>query len=85
MKDKSERVLLRTETVDGEVYRVTKNGELATLWRCRSNGMWREVKEMPLLEFEAWAIKVRLLTAADGGHALLSSLADKVKEKVNNS
>jgi hypothetical protein len=85
MKDKSERVLLRTEQVNDEVYRVTKNGDAATIWRCRSNGMWREVKKMPLLEFEAWAIKVKLLTAADGGHALLSSLADKVKEKVNNS
>jgi hypothetical protein len=84
-KDKSERVLIRTESVDDEVYRVTKNDDVATIWRCRFSGVWRDVKTMPLLEFEVWAVKVGLLNAADGGHALLSSLAGKVGEKVHNS
>lgn len=84
-REKSERVLIRTESVNDEVYRVTKNGEVATIWRCRFSGVWREVKTMPLLEFEVWAVKVGLLNAPDVGHALFSSLAGKVGEKVHNS
>lgn len=84
-KEKSERVLYRTEAVGDEMLRVTKNGDVATIWRCRFSGVWREVKTMPLLEFEVWAVKVGLLNAPDGGYALLSSLAVKVGEKVNNS
>ena len=84
-KEKSERMLLRTESVNDEVYRVTKNGDVATIWRCRANGIWRQLKEMPLDEFETWAVKVNLLGSADGGYALLSTLAGKVEEKVNNS
>jgi hypothetical protein len=84
-KDKSERVILKTESVNDEVYRVTKNGEVATVWRCRSNGVWRELKAMPLDEFEAWAVKVNLLGATEGGFGLLSALVGKVEEEVNNS
>lgn len=84
-RDKSERVLVKTEAVNDEVYRVTKNGDVATVWRCRSSGVWRELKEMPLEEFEAWAVGVNLLGAQDGGFALLSALVERVEEKVNNS
>lgn len=84
-RDKSERVLVRTETVDDVMYRVTKNGEVATVWRCRGNGVWRELRQMPLDEFEAWAVKAKLLGASDGGYALLSSLVGEAKVKVNNS
>jgi hypothetical protein len=87
MKDKykSERVILKTESVNDEVYRVTKNGDVATVWRCRANGVWRELKQMPLEEFEAWAVRENLLGLSDGGYALLSTLAGKVEEEVNNS
>lgn len=87
MKDKykSERVIFKTESVNDEVYRVTKNGDVATVWRCRANGVWRELKQMPLEEFEAWAVRENLLGSNDGGYALLSTLAGKVEEEVNNS
>lgn len=83
-KDNSERVLFRSEKVNDEVYRVTKNGTVATLWRCRSSGVWRELTQLSLEDFEAWAVRVNLPNAHDGGFALLSTLADKVKEEVNN-
>lgn len=85
-KDKSEQVVFRTEPVEDEMYRVTKNGDVATLWRCRSNGVWREVVKMSLHDFEAWAVHIGLLQVGNAeAHALLSTLAPKVKEKVHNS
>ena len=85
-KEKSERVLYRSETVGDEMYRVTKNGTVATVWRCRSNGVWRELREMPIDDFERWAVDIGLLQATpEAAVALLKALAAKVAEKVNNS
>jgi hypothetical protein len=84
-KEKSEQLVIKSDVVNEVVYRITKNGEVATLWRCRSNGVWRELKQMPLEEFESWAVTTGVLSAPDGGYRLLKTLAGKVEEEVNNS
>lgn len=77
------RTLLTTASVNDVVYRVTTTGQQATVWRCRCNGLWRPLKEMPLVDFEDWAVAANLLGSVDGGHALLSDLVGKVPEAVD--
>lgn len=85
-KQPSDRVIFRTKGADasGIVYRVTSKGEKARVWSCTYSSVWKLLKEMPLHEFEAWAVRHRLKGAESNPHELLKGLVVGKAETVYN-
>lgn len=79
MKTNRSEVIFRFNSrADNTAYRVTSDGVKARLFRCRANGVWRLMKEMPLKEYFIWADSVGFRDGEERLGQLLKELAEGV-------